>query len=72
VDRKYCRRGNIFCAEKNQVSPFWKGVLLAAQAFKMGYRWVVGDRKKIGFWEDTLFGSAPPPGSAVLGIILCV
>jgi hypothetical protein len=38
VDRKYCSRDNIFNFDKNQASPFWKGVLLAAQAVKFGYR----------------------------------
>jgi hypothetical protein len=30
IDRKYCRRDNIFYADSNQASPFWKGILLAA------------------------------------------
>jgi hypothetical protein len=35
VERKYCRKGNNFCSDKNHASPFWKGVILAAQAVKM-------------------------------------
>jgi hypothetical protein len=49
----------IFCTDGRQASPFWKGVMLAAQAVKHGYRWVVGDGRKIHFWEDTWFGTAP-------------
>jgi hypothetical protein len=30
VDRKYCRKGNIFRSDKNHASPFWKGIILAA------------------------------------------
>jgi hypothetical protein len=33
--------------------------MLAAQAIKFGYRWKVGNRKQIQFWEDTWFGTAP-------------
>jgi hypothetical protein len=38
-------------------SPFWKGVSWAAQAAKMGFRWKIGDGRKLRFWEDQLFGS---------------
>jgi hypothetical protein len=37
--------------------PFWKGVLWAARAAKMGYKWKIGDGKNIRFWEDQWFGS---------------
>jgi hypothetical protein len=43
VRKKYCRQENIFYSEKKQTSHFWKGVILAAQAVKLGYRWVVGN-----------------------------
>jgi hypothetical protein len=59
VDRKYCRKGNIFCSDKTHACPFWKGVILATQAVKMGYKWVVRSGVKIKFWEDTWFGFAP-------------
>jgi hypothetical protein len=36
IDMKYCRKGNIFCSDKNHTSPLWKGVILAVQAVKMG------------------------------------
>jgi hypothetical protein len=59
IDEKYCKRTNIFHSDKSHASPFWKRVFLAAQALKFGYRWVLGDRCKVKFWEDTWFGSAP-------------
>jgi hypothetical protein len=43
---------NIFCCDNRNCSPFWKGVMWAAKAVKMGYRWRVSDEKKIRFWED--------------------
>jgi hypothetical protein len=49
VDSKYCSQGNIFRINRNNSSTFWKGVLLAAQAVKMGYRCVPGDGKQIRF-----------------------
>jgi hypothetical protein len=49
VDKKYCRAGNIFCSDQRLSSPFWKGVMLAAQAIKHGYRWVVENGEKILF-----------------------
>jgi len=48
-----------FAPPHSQPSTFWKGVLWAAQALKFGYRWKVGDGRKIRFWEDTWFGTAP-------------
>jgi hypothetical protein len=33
--------------------------MLAAQAIKFGYRWMVGDGRKVLFWEDTWFGTTP-------------
>jgi hypothetical protein len=61
VDQKYCRRGNIFCSDRSLAPPFWKCVILAAQAVKMGYMWSVGKGKgdKVRFWEDTWVGTAP-------------
>jgi hypothetical protein len=59
VEMKYCRHGNIFHANQGHPSPFWKGVLMAAQAVKLGYRWLPRDGRKIKFWEDTWFGTAP-------------
>jgi hypothetical protein len=59
VHNKYCGRRNIFWSDRNHASPFWKGIIYAAQALKFGYRWVPGDGRTIRFWEDTWFGIAP-------------
>jgi hypothetical protein len=48
---------NILCSKDRNASPFWKEVMWAAQVAKMGYRWNVGDGKRIRFWEDHWFGS---------------
>jgi hypothetical protein len=53
VDFKYkTTKPNIFCCSDVGVSPFWKGVIWAMQAAHMGIKWVVGNGKKIRFWED--------------------
>jgi hypothetical protein len=49
IDRKYCENGNIFLLRWGQASPFWKGVMLASQAVKFGYRWLVGNGEKVKF-----------------------
>jgi hypothetical protein len=50
VGRKYCRNRNILHSDKSHAPPpLWKGVILAAQALKFGYKWVVGNGKKIRF-----------------------
>jgi hypothetical protein len=49
---------NIFYCRSNSCSNFWKRVLKAAQVAKMGYRWKVGDGKKIKFCEDVWIGSS--------------
>jgi hypothetical protein len=59
VDIKYCNKDNIFYTDKAHASPFWKRVILVAQAVKFGYRWVPGNGRKIHFWEDTWFGTTP-------------
>jgi hypothetical protein len=56
---KYCRDENIFYSERRQTSQFWKWVILVAQAVKLGYRWVVGNGRRVHFWKDTWFGTAP-------------
>jgi hypothetical protein len=43
---------NIFTCPDVGVSKFWKGVLWATRVAKMGYRWKLGNGKKIMFWED--------------------
>jgi hypothetical protein len=59
VEKKYCRHGNVFHADQGQPSLFWKGMLMEAQAVKLGYRWLPRDGRKIRFWEDTWFGTSP-------------
>ena len=43
---------NVFCSADRNTLPFWKGVQWAAQATVLGYQWLVGDGKRIRFWED--------------------
>jgi hypothetical protein len=38
---------------------FWKGVMWAASAAKVGYRWVVGNGNHVLFWEDNWIGHCP-------------
>jgi hypothetical protein len=68
VDTKYdtCSP-NILCSKDRSASPFWKGVMWAAQTTKLGYRWNVGDGWRIRFWEDHWFSSLF--GYSVLGCI---
>jgi len=59
VDYKYMiNRPNIFCCLDNGTSPFWKGVLWAAQAARNGYCWNIGNGRRVRFWEDQWFGSS--------------
>jgi hypothetical protein len=47
VDFKYdTQNPNIFSCHGNNLSPFWKGVMWATNAAKIGYKWVVGSGKK--------------------------
>jgi hypothetical protein len=59
IDRKYCSQGSVFYSNRSCASRFWKGVILAAQAVKFGYRWLPEDGRKIRFWEVIWFGHAP-------------
>lgn len=60
VDNKYIRNApNIFACRPQASSNFWQGVMWAAKALKFGYRWVVGNGRKIRFWEDIWFGTSP-------------
>jgi hypothetical protein len=57
IDHKYRTDApNIFSCPEQGLSPFWKGVMWAARAAKMGYQWKVGNGRKIKFWEDHWFG----------------
>jgi hypothetical protein len=53
IEKNYCRDNNIFYSDKTHISPFWKGIILAAQALKIEYTWVIGSGEKVKFWEDT-------------------
>jgi hypothetical protein len=58
VDFKYdTRNPNIFTCSTLDVSPFWKGVMWAANAARLGYKWKIGDGRMIMFWEDQWLGS---------------
>jgi hypothetical protein len=57
VNHKYDISPNIFCSNPRNSSPFWRGVTWAAQTAKLGYRWHIGDDRKVGFWEDVWFGT---------------
>lgn len=57
IDFKYnTMNPNIFPCPVEQASPFWKGVLWAAKATKMGYQWRIGKGNKIRFWENHCLG----------------
>jgi hypothetical protein len=58
IDHKYNTDNlNMFACSDLGASPFWKGVLSAARAIKMGYRWKVENGRKITFGKTT--GLAP-------------
>jgi len=58
LDSKYrTKNPNILCCPDVGASPFWKGVLWAAQAAHMGVKWIVGNGRKIRFWEDIWLGN---------------
>jgi hypothetical protein len=56
VDFKYNLSPNILCANPTHCSPFWKGVMWAASAARVGYKWKVGNGRKVLFWEDIWLG----------------
>jgi hypothetical protein len=59
IDFKYnTSKPNIFYTKDNKASQFFKSFMWAAKAAKMGYRWKVGDGRKIKFWEDNWMGSS--------------
>jgi hypothetical protein len=57
IDYKYEINPNIFCCNPRNSSPFWKGVIWAAKTAKLGFRWRVGNGKRVRFWEDLWFGT---------------
>jgi hypothetical protein len=59
VDHKYNTASpNVFTCRDNGASNFWKGVLWAARVAKMGYRWRLGNERKVRFWEDVWDGNS--------------
>jgi len=48
---------NVFCCSEVGVSPFWKGVLWASKAAKLGVSWKIGNGHSVRFWEDHWFGN---------------
>jgi hypothetical protein len=57
IDFKYdTNKPNILCAKDTNSSQFFKGVVWAAKAAKMGFRWKIGDGKRVSFWEDNWIG----------------
>ena len=58
VDFKYKTEDpNMLCCPTVGVSPFWKGVLWVVQAARMGIKWVIGNGRKVRFWEDIWLGN---------------
>jgi hypothetical protein len=49
---------NVFYYPTVGGSPFWKGVMWAAKAAKMGFQCHVGNGRKIKFWKDQRFGTS--------------
>ena len=59
IDFKYnTQKPNIFQSRSSGASNFFKGFMWAAQAAKMGYRWKVGNGRKLRLWEDSWLGSS--------------
>ena len=60
IDAKYnIKDPNILCCRDVHPSLFWKGVMWAARAVKMGYSWHVENGRSVRFWEDIWFGNCP-------------
>jgi hypothetical protein len=59
LDFKYnTAQPNIFYSSTTNSSSFFKGVMWAAKATKLGFKWRIGDGRKIRFWEDNWLGSS--------------
>lgn len=57
TDTKYdAEKPKIFCSSPTGASQFFKSLIWAAQAAKMGYRWKIGDGRQMRYWEDNLIG----------------
>ncbi|WVZ69867.1 hypothetical protein U9M48_018590 [Paspalum notatum var. saurae] len=51
-------RPNLFASKERRASQFFKGMLWAAKAARMGYRWRIGNGKRVKFWEDNWLGTS--------------
>ena len=51
-------RPNVFMSKTVGASSFFEGFMWAAQGANMGYRWKVGNGKKVRQWEDNGLGSS--------------
>lgn len=59
IDYKYnTEKPNILACVDRESSVFWKGVMWDLKVAKMGYRWKVGNGKRIKFWEDVWVDSS--------------
>ena len=59
LDFKYnTSKPNIFCCKDTGASQFFKGFMWATKAAKIGFRWKIGDGKKVKFWEDNWLGNS--------------
>jgi hypothetical protein len=59
LDFKYkTDRVNIFQSTSVGSSPFFKGFLWAAQAARMGFKWKIGNGRRVRFWEDLWLGNS--------------
>jgi hypothetical protein len=58
IDIKFNTKShNILACRDLGASNFWQGVMWAARAAKLGYRWKVKNGVKIKFWKDMWFRS---------------
>jgi hypothetical protein len=57
IDYKYpTSQPNILCTRETNSSQFFKGFMWAARAASVGYRWKIGNGKRVRFWEDNWLG----------------
>ena len=58
MDFKYrTENPNVLCWPSVEASPFWKGVVWAMQATRLGIKWKLGNGEKVRFWEDHWLGN---------------
>jgi hypothetical protein len=57
IDYKYpTSQPNILFTRETNSSQFFKGFMWAARAASVGYRWKIGNGKRVRFWEDNWLG----------------